>query len=135
MLRRNSCPHITTVLILATMALVSHQSLATPPPVWDTCHSVCVAQIATIDGRVRVIITKQKTKLHLPKIQRPVIRLSVEDDDTDYYDELPDVQVGYRRPELIDQTAQIHDDISDEIKIRLFVARTKALEKYNKIWS
>ena len=29
----------------------------------------------------------------------------------------------------------VKDELSDEIKIRLFVARTKALEKYNKIWS
>jgi hypothetical protein len=134
MLRRNPCPHIITVLILATMALVSYQSSATSAPVWDTCLSACVAPTVTADGRVRVIITKAKPKLHLPKPQRPVIRLSVDDDDSDYYNELSDLQVGYRRPELVDQTARVHDDISDEIKIRLVLARKRALEAYNRKW-
>jgi hypothetical protein len=83
-----------------------------------------------------VVITKHKSKLSLPKSQRPVgqlIRLSA-DDDTDYYAELPDLQVGYRRPELVDQTADVHDDISDEIKIRLLLARMRALEAYDRKW-
>lgn len=93
------------------------------------------AQTVTAGGRVRVTITKQKSKLHLPKTQRSVIRLAINDDDTDYYDELPDLQVGYRRPELIDQTAEVDDDISDEIKIRLVLARKRALEAYHANWS
>jgi hypothetical protein len=58
----------------------------------------------------------------------------LDDDDTDYYDELLDLQVGYRRPELIDQTADMHDDVSDEIKLRLILARKRALEAYAKTW-
>ena len=88
---------------------------------------------ATPEGRVRVIITKTKAKLHLPKIQRPVLQLVLEDDDTDYYDELPDLQVGYRRPEPINQSADV--ELSDEIKLRLALARIKAMKAYHAKWS
>ena len=132
--RRNLCTHLITALILATLALISQQTQATLDHLWDTCRSVCVAQTATADGRVRVTITKQKPKLHLPKPQRPVIRLSVDDDNSEYYDELPELQIGYRRPELVDQTAEVHDDILDEIKIRLLLARKRALEAYHTNW-
>jgi hypothetical protein len=81
-----------------------------------------------------VVITKSKPKLHLARQQRPVVLLSLDDDDTDYYNELPDLQVGYRRPELVNQTAEVHDDISDEIKIRLLLARKRALEVYHQNW-
>jgi hypothetical protein len=134
-MRRQSCLHtLLTALTLATLALLSQQSQAELAPILDTTsHSEWVAPTVTTEGRVRVIITKTKAKLHLPKTQRPVIRLSLEDDDSDYYDELPDLQIGYRRPELVDQTAEV-EDISDEIKIRLAIARLKALEAYNKKW-
>ena len=122
-------------LMLATLAAVSQQSQAELDRYLDHNHSEWVAPTVTADGRVRVIITKAKSKLHLPKPHRPVIRLSVDDDDSDYYDELPELQIGYRRPELIDQTAKIHDDISDEIKIRLLLARKRALEAYHSTWS
>ena len=79
-------------------------------------------------------ITKHKPKLHLPKPLRPVIRLSVDDREDDYYAELVEFQVGYRRPELVDQTAEVHDDLSDEIKLRLVLARMKALERYHEKW-
>jgi hypothetical protein len=92
------------------------------------------AQTAIADGRVRVVITRQKSKLHLAKKSRPVILSQLNNDESDYYDELPDIQVGYRRPELINQTAEVHDDISDEIKIRLLLARKRALEAYDKKW-
>jgi hypothetical protein len=81
-----------------------------------------------------VVITKSKPKLHLARQQRPVVLLSLDDDDTDYYNELPDLQVGYRRPELVNQTAEV-EDISDEIKIRLVLARKRALEAYHATWS
>jgi hypothetical protein len=64
-----------------------------------------------------------------------VVNSVLDDDNTDYYDELPDLQVGYRRPELIDQTATVDGDISYEIKIRLALARMRALEAYTKKWA
>lgn len=135
-MRRHSCIRtLLQILILAVLPLGVSQ--AESEPTWETCHSACVAHSAIPNGRVRVVITKHKSKLSLPKSQRPVvqlIRLSA-DDDTDYYAELPDLQVGYRRPELVDQTADVHDDISDEIKIRLLLARMRALEAYDRKWA
>jgi hypothetical protein len=133
MMRRLLCT--LTQALFATATLASQQSPAESVQALDTNRSEWVAQTATVGGRVRVIITKHKPKLHLPKPHQPLIRLSVEDDDTDYYDELPDIQIGYRRPELIDQNAEIHDDVSDEIKIRLLLARKRALEAYHTNWS
>jgi len=125
------------ILILVILSLISQQSSAESDPYLDHSRSEWVALTATTEGRVRVTITKQKPKLRLAKTQRPVvqlIRLSA-DDDSDYYNELPDLQVGYRRPELIDQTAKVDNDISDEIKIRLVLARMRALEAYTKKWA
>ena len=123
------------ILTLVILGLIGQQSRSQPEQVLDNNRSEWVAQTATAGDRVRVTITKQKPKLHLPKPQRPVIQLALEDDDIDYYDELPDIQIGYRRPELIDQTAEIHDDISDEIKIRLLLARKRALATHHTTWS
>jgi hypothetical protein len=122
------------VLLLEILALTSQQSWAELAPISDTISPYeWVAPTVTTEGRVRVIITKTKAKLHLPKTQRPVIRLSVGDDDSDYYDEIPDLQIGYRRPELVNQTADVND-ISDEIKIRLLLARKRALQAYHTNW-
>jgi hypothetical protein len=82
-------------------------------------------------------LQKAKPKQHLPRKQKPLSNLLFEDDDPDYYDERPEFQVGYRRPELVNQTANIVDDdyeLSDEIKLRLVLARMKALEKYQEKW-
>jgi hypothetical protein len=123
------------VLLLATLALTSQQSQAELAPILDTTSPYeWVAPTVTAEGRVRVIITKTKAKLHLPKTQRLVVRLAVNDNDDDYYDERPEFQVGYRRPELVDQTGELHNDISDEIKIRLVLARKRALAKYHETW-
>jgi len=123
------------ILILATLGLISQQSQSQSVQVLDSNRSEWVAQTVTAGARARVIITKPKVKLHLAKTQRPVIQLSANDDDTDYYDELPEFQVGYRRPELVDQTAEVHDDLSDNIKIRLVLARKRALEAYDRKWA
>ena len=120
--------------MLLTLALSSQPSSAESDYYRSTNRSEWSVQTATAGGRVRVVITKAKPKLLLARSQRPVVQLSVTDDDTDYYDELPDLYVGYRRPELIDQTADVHDDISDEIKIRLVLARKRALQAYTTKW-
>jgi hypothetical protein len=119
--------------VLLTLALVNQTSSAELEQVLERNHSEWVAHSATPGARVRVIITKSKPKILLARSQRPVIQLSLNDDDTDYYDELPDLQVGYRRPELIDQSAEV-EDISDEIKIRLILARKRAMQAYTTKW-
>ena len=121
------------ILILATLGLISQQSQSQSAIHWDTNRSEWVAQTATAGGRVRVVITRSKPKLHLPKIQRPP-RFFLDDNNDDYYDETSVFQVGYRRPELVNQSAEVHDDLSDDIKLRLVLARMKALEKYHKKW-
>ena len=124
------------ILTLAILTLASNPSPAQLDQTLDINRSESVAHSATPGGRVRVIITKHNPKLSRPKSQRPLvqlIRLSA-DDDIDYYAQLPDLQVGYRRPELVNQTVNVDDDISDEIKIRLLLARIRALEAYDKKW-
>ena len=131
-MRRHSCIRTLLQLLILTV-LPLGVSQAESERYWSTSPYAWSAQTVTQSGRVRVTITRQKPKLHLARTQRPVIQLALEDDDTDYYNELPDIQVGYRRPELIDQTADVQD-VSDEIKIRLILARKKALEKYHEKW-
>ena len=130
-MRRCSCLH-TLLQLIILVALPLGVSQAQSDPLWDSNPYAWSAQTVTAAGRVRVVITK--TKVRLAKKSRPVILSQLNDDDTDYYDELPDLQVGYRRPELINQTAKIHDDISDEIKIRLVLARKRAIEAYYTKW-
>jgi hypothetical protein len=79
-------------------------------------------------------LQKAKPKQHLPRKLKPLSNLQLEDNDDDYYDELPEFQVGYRRPELVNQTGEVHDDLSDEVKLRLVLARKKALERYHEKW-
>lgn len=117
------------------MAAIASQASLAQLDYEETPPSEYVARIVTPVDRVRVTIKKPRARIHLARVQQPVIRLAVNDDDTDYYDEPPDLQVGYRRPELFDQTADIHDDISDEIKIRLLLARIKAVNAYNNKWA
>jgi hypothetical protein len=98
----------------------------------ETPPSEYVVQIVTPVDRVRVIIKKPRHRIHLAKTHQPIDRLKINDDDTDYYDELPEFQIGYRRPELVNQSADV--DLPDEIKIRLLLARKRALEVYHAKW-
>jgi len=123
------------LLTLVTLGLISQQSHSQSVQALDNNRSEWAAQTATAAGRVRVVITKHKPKLHLAKTQRSVVRLALNDSDDDYYNERPEFQVGYRRPELVNQSANVQDDLSDEIKIRLLLARKRALEAYYANWS
>jgi len=130
MMRRIQCSHLILLLIAATASLPSLAQLdyeETPP-------SEYVVRSVTPADRVRAPVTKTKPRIHLARTHQPIARLFFNDDDTDYYDELPDLQIGYRRPELVDQTAKVHDDISDEIKLRLVLARKRALLAHAKTW-
>lgn len=47
-----------------------------------------------------------------------------------------DLQVSYRRPEVVkERKFDTEDDISDHAKIRLMIARMKALEAYRKAYA
>jgi hypothetical protein len=130
MLRRSQCLH----LILLLMAAIASQASLAQLDYEETPPSEYVARIVTPVDRVRVTIKKPRVRIHLAKIHQPIARLFLNEDDTDYYDEAPDLQIGYRRPELVNQTANVHDDLSDEIKIRLVLARKRALEAHNRTW-
>jgi hypothetical protein len=130
MLRRFQCLHLILLLMAATASQPSLAQLdyeETPP-------SEYVVRIVTPVDRVRVTIKKPRARIHLAKTHQPIARLFLNEDDTDYYDEAPNLQIGYRRPELVNQTAKVHDDLSDEIKLRLLLARKRALEAYNRTW-
>jgi hypothetical protein len=114
-------------------AVASRPSLA-QPDYEETPPSEYVARIVTPVDRVRVVIKKPRARIHLAKTHQPIARLFLNEDDTDYYDEAPDLQIGYRRPELVNQTAEIHDDLSDEVKLRLLLARKRALQAYQQNW-
>jgi len=133
-MRRRSCLHtLLQILILSALPLgvlqaQSDTPLNSNPYAWSV-------QTATQSGRVRVVITKHKPKLHLPKTQRPIVRLFADDRDNDYYSELLEFHVGYRRPELVNITGQVVDDeLSDYVKLRLVLARIKALKRYHEKW-
>ena len=133
-MRRQSCiPTLLQILILAVLPL--GPSRAESDPFWNTNPYVWSAHSVTQSGRVRVTITKTRPKLFLARTHRPVVHALLDDRDDDYYDETPEFQVGYRRPELVNQTAQVNNDISDEIKIRLLLARKRALQIYHATWS
>ena len=135
MMRRQSCLCALTTLILSTLSLIAPSSSAQTNPPLNNTRLEWPALTVTREGRVRVTITKPKVKILQTRQHRLLVLLKLNDDDTDYYDELPNFQVGYRRPELVDQTAKVDNDISDEIKIRLLLARKRALEAYHTTWS
>lgn len=131
MMRRHLCSYLIPLAFL--MAATASHSSTTQLDYTEKFLYDPVARIVTPEGRVRVVVTKPRTKIQLARVQQPIARLVLEDDDTDYYDEIPDLQIGYRRPELVNQTADV--GLSDEIKIRLALARIKAMQAYHQNWS
>jgi len=61
----------------------------------------------------------------------------LDDDDDDDFDDFPDIQVSYRRPNLItcDNRCHAHDEdeLSDHVLVRLAVARAKAINRYREV--
>lgn len=83
--------------------------------------------------KIQTATRPKPTKLALPKTRRQQIHLlaHAEVDDDEYDDsEVTDFQVGYRRPELVDD-----DEISDYIADRLANARKLALAKHREVWA
>lgn len=130
-MRRQSCSYL--ILLFLAGLIISQSSLA-QSDLEETTHYEPVVLSAIPEGRVRVVVTKPRARIQVARIRQPVVHLVLDENDTDYYDELPDLQIGYRRPELVNQTAEVHDSIPDEVKLRLFIARTKALEAYHAKW-
>lgn len=64
----------------------------------------------------------------------PIARLFAEDDDDD------DLSVAqhymlHRRDFVIETVANVDTDISDSVKLRLFLIRHRVLEKYKQTWA
>jgi hypothetical protein len=80
--------------------------------------------------KTKSLQTGIKKELHRVKFRKPtnkpksINNHSVDDDDDDYTD-LIDLQVGYRRPKIIDDL-----DLTDYVKSRLAQARKRALALY-----
>ena len=75
---------------------------------------------------------------HLPQPHRQHLLLSnlQNDNDDDNEDYTQDVQVGYRRPNIVQDTQdQLIDDepLSDYVVVRLAVARARALARYREL--
>lgn len=121
------------LIALTGVFLIPVPSRAEPDHSWEPSRSESAVHSVIPRDRVRVNITKPQAKLRLPKQQRPVVLLSLNDDEPDYYTEVTEFQVGYRRPELINCVGQVAD-LTDEIRLRLALARLRALERYYEKW-
>jgi hypothetical protein len=87
------------------------------------------------------MLTKAQTLRKLtrkPKLLRSnpyQVPSSLDDNDDDLGLDDDSLQTGYRRPQIVkDKVPDKDDDISDEIKWRLFLARQLALLKYQEKW-
>ena len=56
--------------------------------------------------------------------------MDMDEDDDNYYDDM-DLQVSYRKPDLVDNSEL---PLSDYVRLRLAHARRLALEEYRRIW-
>ena len=82
--------------------------------------------------RVKQIAVKKsevQAKIHLPRSLRPVLTTGASDDDRD--DDSIDLQIAYRRPDLVDNSEL---PLTEYVRLRLAHARRLALEEYRRIW-
>jgi len=81
-------------------------------------------------------VTKNVLALAIPKHQRKLYDLANDDDDSIPGPDELDLQSPYARPRLTEKRPylDLNDDISDHAKVRLAVARARALAKYREIW-
>ena len=77
---------------------------------------------------MRLLSKKQKQRLLV------LSNFKVDDNDDDYYDDRQEIYNSYRRPELVKIDVVDDADLTDEIRLRLAIARSKALKKYQEVW-
>ena len=74
----------------------------------------------------------------LSKIQKQQFQLlsnlKLDDGDDDYYNDTPVIYVSYSRPEVVDPEIADDSELTDEIRLRLAIATSKALKKYQEVW-
>lgn len=93
--------------------------------------------------KVEKKIQANKPKVPLPRTKKVFQRqvqsqqlsnlICDDSDDPAGPDEL-DLQSPYRRPKLVENPNSDQDDVSDQVKTRLLIARIRALEKYREHW-
>lgn len=103
---------------------------------------------AKMTSTERVFLRQEQQKLNTPTRTRSVLvhalpkthrKFVVTNDLTDDENDGPpgadelDLQVSYRRPDIVKDTTQ-DQDVSDYVKVRLLVARARAMKKYQEIW-
>jgi hypothetical protein len=81
---------------------------------------------------VTVTAKKSQAKKHilLPRTLKPLARMNMDEDDDNYHDDM-DLQVSYRKPDLVDNREL---PLSDYVTLRLANARRLALDEYRRIW-
>ena len=106
-------------------------------------NAVETTQVATpvkVEKKVQV----NKPKVPLPRTKKVLQRqvqsqqlsnlVCDDNDDPAGPDEL-DIQSPYRRPKIVETPNSDHDDLSDQVKTRLLIARVRAMEKYREVWT
>ena len=106
-------------------------------------HAVDSTKVATpvkVEKKTQVNTPKVPLTLTKKVLQRQVRSQQLsnlicdDNDDPAGPDEL-DVQSPYRRPRLVENPNSDQDDVSDQVKTRLLIARVRALEKYREVWA
>lgn len=132
-MRRSLCK-LTQLLTLTVLVLASQHSPAQSEPILNTSPYAWSALPVTPVGQVRAAIKKPRPKAHPVKLPRPVAKLFLDDSNNDYYDDVPDIYVSYSRPEVVDPEVADHEELSDEIRLRLAIATNRALRRHREIW-
>jgi len=79
--------------------------------------------------KITVKKSEAQAKIYLPRSFRLAVRLEIDDDDRD--DDSIDLQIAYRRPDLVDNSEL---PLTEYVRLRLAHARRLALAKYQEIW-
>ncbi len=113
-------------VVLSLVVLITSPAKATQlgsEPVYQK-HSSSKIQTQTKNVLVRAV----------PKNKRQLLAFNPTDiDDTDgpLDAEIHDAHVSYRRPEVVHSTVDpVEDELSDYVKVRLAVARARAVDAY-----
>lgn len=80
--------------------------------------------------------TKPRARLFVKRTQKvllPAVPGEMDDNNSGGSDDI-DVYIGYRRPEIVNTPGE-DLDLSDYVKTRLLIARTRALKRYLEIQS
>jgi hypothetical protein len=95
-------------------------------------HALVIHRHSELKTRMQI----RSVMVHaLPRAQRRLVIHDVDDDDDDGPD--PDdisLHVGFRRPDVYVHKHTADTDVSDYVKVRLAVARAKAMAKYKEVW-